>query len=187
MKITDEMVKQYKRLAYKIAMPYVIGFPKIADDLKASAMLGLCEGIKSAFRLKHHDPGAMIVLNVQFEVIKCLQSTYCIIRLPRSLLRKEKLKAYLNKEEFSFAKLYPKIIFLVEQFTDARLLHNDVEWQKIKQEISDIDLTEIERKVLVYRLSDYTYKEIAKDLGCSDVWALKTMQKVRKKWLKQKM
>ena len=183
--ITDEMIKKYQKLAYKIVMPYVIGFPKIADDLKASAMLGLCEGIKRAIELKHHNPGAMIVLNVQFEIVKCLQSSYCIIRLPRSLIRKEKLEAYLKKEEFSIAMLYPKIILLIEQHTDARLLYHLTEWQKIKEEISEINFTDLEREVLVYRLSDYTYKEIAEALNYSDVGIIKIMERVRKKWLKQ--
>ena len=81
--------------------------------------------------------------------------------------------------------LYPKIILLIEQHTDARLLYHLTEWQKIKEEISEINFTDLEREVLVYRLSDYTYKEIAEALNYSDVGIIKIMERVRKKWLKQ--
>jgi DNA-directed RNA polymerase specialized sigma subunit len=183
--ITDEHYEKYKKLAYKIAIPFMLGFPYIAEDIKASAMLGLCEGIKRALELKHHDPGAMIVLKVQYEIVKCLQSNYCIIRLPRSLIRKERLKAYINKEEFSIAKLYPKIILLKEQHISESVLYNTVEWRNIKQHILDVKFSDIERQVLVYRLSGYTYKEIGEFLEYSDVGIIKIMERVRKKWLKQ--
>ena len=183
--ITEELYEKYKKLAYKVAMPYLRGFLSIADDLEAAALLGLCEGLVESIKLNHPNPGALVVLHVKFELVKCLQSSYCIIKIPRSLVRKKKLEAYLKKEEFSIAKLYPEIFPLVEQETDQQQFYNYIGWEEIKQQISEIHLSEIEEKVLVYRLSDYTYMEIAQELGCSDVWVVKLMKKVREKWLKK--
>ena len=136
----------------------------------------------------------MVILHVKFEIIKCLQYNFCIIRLPRSLVRKERLRAYLCKEEFSLSKLYPQIFSLSEQSINQDVFYNDVKWQELKEQISEINLTELEEKVLIYRLSDYTYKEIADNLtsnnyagkqNYSDAGVIRIMERVKKKWSKK--
>jgi len=184
--IPKDMVEQYERLAYKIALPFMIGFPALSDDLEGAALLGLCCGIAEAIRKDHPNPGALVVFNVQFELVKCLQESFCVIRLPRSLLRKEKLLAYERGEDFSIAKLYPKIFPFGEQSHPDLIYKLEAKWAEIRQEISEINLTPFEEEVLICRLSDHTFKEIAEDLGCSDVWAVKAMKKVREKWSKRK-
>ena len=183
--IPEDMVEKYERLAYKIARPYMQGFPSIREDLEGAALLGLCSGIDEAIKKEHPNPGALVVFNVTFEIVKCLQTSYCIIRLPRSLIRKEKLKAYEEGEEFSIAGLYPKVLPTAEQLPDLDLDINK-SWLEIKEQISEIKLTKFEKQVLYCRLSDYTIREIAEDLKCSHVWVVKAMKKVKEKWLKRR-
>ena len=186
--------EKYHRLAYKIAMPFLRGFPRLYDDIEGAALLGLCEGLNKAKKRNHPNPGALVILYVKFEIVKCLQYNFCIIRLPRSLVRKERLRAYLCKEEFSLSKLYPQIFSLSEQSINQDVFYNDVKWQELKQQISEISLTELEEKVLIYRLSDYTYQEIADNLtsnnyagkqNYSDAGVIRIMERVKKKWSKK--
>jgi RNA polymerase sigma factor (sigma-70 family) len=178
--------EKYHRLAYKVAAPFLTGFPKLYEDLKGAAMLGLCEGLNKAKIKNHPNPGALVVFHVKWELIKCLQTSYCIIRLPRWFIEKEKILAYEREEPFSIAKLYPQIWQIVEWEIDARIFYNEEAWRNLKQQIADVHLTKLEEEVLIFRLSDYTYMEIAKELGYSDAGIIRIMERIRKKWSKQK-
>ncbi len=183
--ITIEEVNEYKKLAFGVAKSFLKGFPNLREDLKSATLLGLCEALERAKEINHPNPEALIVLRVRHQLVKCLETSYCIIKIPRSHILKKKLEAYINCEEYSIAKLYPEIFSLQEQKIDQGIFYNLEKWQEILWKISEIKLTDFEEKIVIYRLSDYTYKEIGEFLNYTPVGIFKILKRVRKKWLKK--
>lgn len=178
----EELVLQYRKLAYKLALPFCKGFPKSTDDIKSAALEGLCRGVQDVIKNnKYEYAGAVIYLNIRRAIIDEV-SNIPLIQIPASLIKKHRLKCYEEKIPFKISDLYPEVfndpnLTLISQIGSDGFRH--IKQQEI---LEWLGLKDDELKVLGLRLEEQTVREIAEELGCSKSHVQNIIERIRDKW-----
>lgn len=181
----EELILQYKKLAYKMATPFCKGFPKSTDDIKSAALEGLCRGVQDVVNNnKSAYAGAIIYLNIRRAIIDEV-SNIPLIPIPASLIKKKRLECYTNKVPFKISDLYPEIfndpnLTLISQIGSDGFRH--IKQQEI---LEWLNLDDDELEVLSLRLEEKTVREIATELACSKSHIQNIVERIRIKWRKK--
>ena len=181
----EELILQYKKLAYKMAVPFCKGFPKSSDDIKSAALEGLCRGVQDVIdNEKFSYAGAIIYLNIRRAILDEVMNIP-LIPIPASLIRKRRLECYTNKVPFKISDLYPEIfndpdLNLISQIGSDGFRH--IKQQEILEWLN-LDTDELE--VLSLRLEEKTVREITTELSCSKSHIQNIVERIRSKWRKK--
>ena len=181
----EELILQYKKLAYKMAIPFCKGFPKSADDIKSAALEGLCRGVKDVVENKKFDyAGAIIYLNIRRTIFDEV-SNIPLIPIPTSLIKKKRLACYTNKVPFKISDLYPEVFNDPDQNLISQIGSDGFRHVKHQEILEWLGLDEDELKVLNFRLEEQTIREIAIEMSCSKSNVHNIVGRIRAKWQKK--
>ena len=181
----EELLKQYKKLAYKIAVPYCRGFPKSTEDIQSAAMEGLCKGVNDVlYNKKFEYAGAVIYLNIRRCILDEI-SSIPLIPIPNSLIRKYRLECYEKKKPFKINDLYPQIFNDPDLNLISQIGIDGFRYIKQKEILEGLRLDAEELSVLSLRLEEQTVREIAQELSCSKSQIQKIIERIRLKWKKR--
>lgn len=187
MESSEQLLKRFEKLAYKIAIKYGKRFPKSIDDIKAAAEEGLCKGIRDVIINNKFDyAGAIIYLNIRQLILEEIRNLP-LIPIPSSLVKKKRLECYEQKRVFKISDLYPEVYNDSNLSLVSKIAYDGFSYVHFKETLEELSLTDEEQQILNLRIEERTVREIAEIIGCSKSQIHNIIKGIRKKWKRKSL